>query len=110
MLAVLLGLEVGGQLDQGVADVLQLLIGVGFALARLRHGLFELLLPVFGAWVFTEQVGEFFLGRVLLGGQFVDLLAQCVELLLAMLLMGVFFLDRLLTRLLLGQLTITVLR
>mgnify|MGYP001582474566 CR=1 FL=1 len=60
-------------------------------------------MPVFGTRVLTEQAAEFFLGRVLLSGQFADLLAQRVELLLAMLLMGVCFLDRLLTRLLLGQ-------
>lgn len=103
LLAFLLGLEVGGQLDQGVVDLLQLLVGVGFALARLCHGVVQLLLPLFGAGMFTEQRVEFFLSGFLLGRQLGDLLEQGVELLLAMLLVGLFLVDRLLTFLLLGQ-------
>ena len=51
LLALLLGLEVGGQLYLRRVHGVQFLVGVGLALARLRDGLLQLLLPVFGAGV-----------------------------------------------------------
>lgn len=59
---------------------------------------------MFGAGVLAQQRGERGLGGLLLLAQLGDLLMQDVELLLAMLLVRVFFLDGLLAFLLLGQL------
>ena len=63
-----------------------------------------MVLPLLGAAVLAEQRAELFLSCLLLDGELGDLLNQRIELLLAMLLMGLLLLDRLLAFLLLGQL------
>ena len=108
LLALLAGLEVGGQLDQFAAGVLQLLIGLGLTLARLFHRLLKVLLPVLGTAVLTHQGAELCLGGLLLGAQLSQLLLQHGQLLLAMLLAVLFFFEGLLALLLLGQFILLV--
>ena len=60
-------------------------------------------MPLFGTGVIAQQGRESFLCGLLLRGQLGDVQVQSVQLLLAMLLVGLFFLDGLLTFLLLGQ-------
>ena len=99
----LLGLEFGGDLHELRAHVLQFLRGAGFGVARLFNRLFELLLPLLGAAVLTEQLCEFLLAGLLLLGQRSELLFGGLRLLHAGLLAILFFLQRLLALLLFGQ-------
>ena len=64
LLALLLRLEFGCQLDELALHFLQLLAGRGLCLARLLEGLFQLCLPGFGTRLFTQQRTELLLGAV----------------------------------------------
>ncbi|MNS01876.1 hypothetical protein D3C72_331680 [compost metagenome] len=99
---LLLRLEFCGDLHELRAHVLQFLRGSGFGIARLFDHLLKLLLPVLGAAVLAKQLGEFLLAGLLLLGECRELLFGAEQLLCAGLLAILLFLQRLLALLLLG--------
>ena len=85
------------------AHGLQFLAGRRFGIARLFHGLIQLLLPLLGAAVFAEQLREFLLAGLLLLGEGGELLSGGFQLLDAGQLAILFFLQRLLALLLFAE-------